>query len=107
MMCLALAGKCPGRGASGSLGGGAGVANRFSFIKDARARVPRPTPQSLNNWRRVRYLRISSPRFITVSFEPRAKRSYLFLGDCFIQVQQHVGDNGPGGQLRDVFSLEG
>ena len=60
MTRLAFAGKCGCREASGS----ALAAGRRSSSSDARASAPRPTPQSLKNRRRVRYLSSSWCRFM-------------------------------------------
>src|SRR5438552_15605174 len=66
MTFLALAGKCGFLGVSRSSLASAGwVANRFSFKRAVRAMVPRPVLQTLKNWRWVRYLRISSRRFMS------------------------------------------
>src|SRR5271156_2344831 len=63
MTFLALAVKCGFRGATGSSVFASAAKNR-SLRMEARPMLPRPTEQSLKNWRRVRSRRIRSLRFM-------------------------------------------
>src|SRR6516162_1107528 len=64
MTFFALAAKWGLRGASGFSASSLSAANSRSFNNEASPTVPSPTPQSLKNCRRVRYLRNCSRRFM-------------------------------------------
>src|SRR5579883_1709382 len=89
MMFLALGVKCGALGQRGSAGSRSGpAAGRSSLKSDASAIVPRPVMESLKSCRRVRSLRISSCRFIALTF-----------GQGLIEIQEHVRHDDPGGEL--------
>ena len=86
---LAFGAKCGCFGASGSL------ARRRSPIRPAGAPsaiAPRPTPHCSKNQRRVIC-------FGSIAIKMILAVHRLFLGDRFVQVQQHARDDRPGGQL--------
>src|SRR5262245_38323358 len=96
MMFLARGVKCGAlgrRGSADSDSGFDGAAGKSSLKSDASAIVPRPVIESLKSCRRVRSLRISSYRFIALTF-----------GQCLIEIQEHVGHDDPGGELGLIFS---
>src|SRR4051794_7307104 len=70
---------------------GLSAAKRSSLSREARARAPMPVPQWRKNLRRVTFFRRLS----------RGCMSDLSLGDGFVEVQENVGDHGPGRELAD------
>src|SRR5688572_15306050 len=91
MMRLALGGKWGLRGASGLAGPAA--ARAVLVRREESTMEPRPTPHSLKNQRRAWSFRVSTAisclRFMT-----------SILGHGFVEVQEHAGDDGPGGGVR-------
>src|SRR5262249_24574613 len=73
------------------------AANRRSLSSDANAAVPIPAAVRPNNWRRVRSSWCSWYRSMAWPI--------LSFCQCLIEVQNHAGDCGPGGQFRHVQLL--
>src|SRR3954467_7339789 len=105
MTCLALAGKCGSRGASGLMtpGTGEGVAANPSRANSADSAIePRPSWLCWRKWRRVRAnfrLQISDFRLEDIL--------RLSLHKHLIQIEQHVRDDCPRGQLCHVGFVRG
>src|SRR4051794_32057374 len=97
MTFLALAGKCGALGASGlaevltaALAEKA-CENAPSLISEPSASVPMPVVQRCKNCRRVSYLICSRRRSIASAF-----------GYHFVQIQQYIGNDRPGGDFRNI-----
>src|SRR5882762_8353575 len=70
-------------------------ANSFSFIRAANASEPMPNPAPPKKWRRV------------ISSTLPSSCIGLLLRKRFIQIQQDVGDHGPGCAVFGPGSLTG
>src|SRR6266404_3448463 len=88
MMRLALAGKCTGlitpRDADAAL---AEAANKSFRSKEASAMAPMPVAPRPKKWRRV------------ICWFKSSRKLMSFPGNCFVQIEKHVGHSGPRNQL--------
>src|SRR6266404_9538963 len=110
MMLFALAGNSGGFGARGftALMAGLGVAwgppARDWLIRLESAAPPIPKPACLKKWRRVTARSIScigASRISSIGEPVNPSASlFLLLRDRLVQIQQHIRNHGPGGQLR-------